>query len=1290
MPLALPLPRSRWLRVLVFVLLGLLLLWATLPLTVPLIVRQVLEKPVAERLGRAVTLREAAFNPLKLRLTLDGLQVARATGAKAEGPQAAVERLEVDLAALSLWRLAPVLDAVRVEQPRLSLAHDGDGGTDVDDILARLRRKPEEPDAPPPRFAVYNIQIQDGRIELDDRVEPGAPPVHHVLSGLLLDVPYISSLPDERKVKVEPRLAFALNGSPFDSAASSTPFASSLRTDARVHFKDIDLLKFKPYWPRGVPVALQGGKLDLELAIHFGQRPAVGEEADAADAQPPGLRIVGKLAFRQLALDGALAPGLQLARFDAEALTIDLSGLRPLERQIDIASVVLDAPRAELRRHEPDAGKNAAGGGSPGNTAGKTSGKKDAEAKPWVGTVGRVAIQQGALRWDDQTLTQSARYEASGVKAEVSNLQWPMAQAAPFELDLRLAPVPADGPAPAPAPASASARPAKSGKAAAARPASAPESATLRVQGRSTLTEGQAELDARGLVLDWIEPYLAAHLEARVRGKAQTRASAAWKAREGGAWDWRAGLQGLRLSDLAVQHGKATPVSLKSLDVDEIGYESGRRHLALGRVALQGLDVSAARDARGRLSPQDWLKAGGDARPAEPPPADARPALASLSFKQLSLQGGKLRFDDAAASEPVTLSLSPLTAQAGPYQFALGAKPGPLPLSVSGQLGIGEAQATVSRRPGTADPAGGLPGSFGFQGEFAPEPLALRGKLQAHTLPMAWLRAYVANPYNAELARASVGADGQIAFVQSPQGPDVRWQGHAILEDLRINQRHAVSTPAATPTVAPISATGAAPASDDRLISWRLLSVRDVDLALKPGEPLRLKTGGTTLTDLNARVLLDEQGRFNLQNAVSQPVVGPAAGTPTPPTAAAERPPADLQIGAIELRQGRVQFTDRFVKPSYSTLLTDLEGRLGAFSNRADAGPAPLALKGRAEGTALVDISGELNPITAPRQLDIKATARDLELPPLSTYSVKYTGHPIERGKLNMDLHYQVKPDGQLAATNQIVLHQLSFGDEVKGSPASLPVRLAVALLSDRNGVIDIDLPVTGSLNDPQFAVGPLIWKMLGNLIMKAITAPFSLLGKALGGADGADAADVGFAPGSAALSPAAREHLDKVAQVLKDKPQLHLTVSADTHLGTEEAGWRGERLAQQLQSEKRRNLSAGSAAPERGVAITVEAPERPALIEQLYRRTDMPKPKNRLGLEARIEPPEMEKLLVANYKVGEDQMRDLAQRRAVAVRDYLAAQGVPLARLFLGQTQVKGEAPTGGTPIAHLGIALP
>jgi hypothetical protein len=371
-----------------------------------------------------------------------------------------------------------------------------------------------------------------------------------------------------------------------------------------------------------------------------------------------------------------------------------------------------------------------------------------------------------------------------------------------------------------------------------------------------------------------------------------------------------------------------------------------------------------------------------------------------------------------------------------------------------------------------------------------------------------------------------------------------------------------------------------------------------------------------------------------------------------------------------------VNFSDRFIQPNYTADLTELTGRLSAFSSVSPDGSPQLAdleLRGRAEGTASLEVLGKINPLAKPLALDIRGKVRDLELPPLSPYTIKYAGHGIERGKLSVDVAYRIQPDGQLTASNQVILNQLRFGDKVEGAPASLPVKLAVALLADRNGVIDINLPVSGSLNDPQFRLGPIIFKVIVNLVVKAITSPFSLLASAFGGG-GDELSQVTFAPGSAVLTPQAAQTLDKVAKALADRPALTMSVVGTAALEAEREAFKRERLQGLLVAEKRRaQVVAGS----NGTAtVTVSPAEAPELLKAVYKRADMPKPRNLVGMVKDIPQPEMEALLLASIAVSEERMRELATARAVAVRDYLAGRQLPLERLFLGAPRTGVDKP--------------
>jgi hypothetical protein len=323
--------------------------------------------------------------------------------------------------------------------------------------------------------------------------------------------------------------------------------------------------------------------------------------------------------------------------------------------------------------------------------------------------------------------------------------------------------------------------------------------------------------------------------------------------------------------------------------------------------------------------------------------------------------------------------------------------------------------------------------------------------------------------------------------------------------------------------------------------------------------------------------------------------------------------------------------------------------------------------------------------LAKPLALDIKGKVRDLELPPLSPYSVKYAGYGIERGKLSVDVSYVVQPDGMLTAANNIILNQLTFGEKVEGAPNSLPVKLAVALLSDRNGVIDINLPISGSLNDPQFRVGPIIWKVITNLITKAITAPFSLLAHAFGGGDASELGTVAYAPGNAVLSEAARAGLDKVAKALTDRPALKMTVVGTAHLETERDALKREKLAGLLLAEKRRVAS--TKGQDAAAVDSVTPEEMPVLLRAVYRRADITKPRNLVGMTKDIEIPDMQALLLANITVGEDAIRDLAQQRGLAVKDYLSNKKVATERLFLGAINTGGQA-ADAKPQALLNLA--
>ncbi len=251
-----------------------------------------------------------------------------------------------------------------------------------------------------------------------------------------------------------------------------------------------------------------------------------------------------------------------------------------------------------------------------------------------------------------------------------------------------------------------------------------------------------------------------------------------------------------------------------------------------------------------------------------------------------------------------------------------------------------------------------------------------------------------------------------------------------------------------------------------------------------------------------------------------------------------------MSIKKIELHAGQLDFTDLSVMPNFSAGIQKLEGSVLGLSSKPGS-RAKIDLRGSVDTFSPVTIAGEVDALSSKLYTDVALTFRNIQLAVFNPYSGKFAGYDITRGKLSTEFRYKV--DGRkLDAQHHIVIDQLEFGDRTGSKDAvSLPVKLAVSLLKDRNGTISLDLPVSGSLDDPQFRLAPLVWKVLVNVMEKAVTAPFALLGELFGG--GPDLQFVDFRPGVATLEGAAVDKVKTVAKALLERPQLKLEIPIAT-----------------------------------------------------------------------------------------------------------------------------------------------
>lgn len=1232
------LSKNPWLRWAVGCVVGILVVWALSWALVPSLLRHLVASRASEALGRQVSVAEVDFRPWSLELTLRDLVVRTLDG---DAEQLAVERLYIDMELQSLVRLAPVLDALVVERPRLLLTHTQPGHYDIDDLIA-LASKPSDPAAAPLRFALHNLSLVDGAIDFRDTV---AGQDHH-LTALQLGLPFLSNFDSGRAVLVQPHLAFELNGAAFDWSAQATPFADNRHVEVQARMARLDLKPFLPYWPKALPVRLAAGQLEADLRLAFEQVPQ------------PKLVLSGTLGAQDVRVNDAL--GSPLLAFPS--LAVDLAELQPLQRSVHVRSVQWEGPSLDLRRDANGQFAWLTASAPPAPAAGKAEAapaKATSAEAGWSVQVDRIALQHARVGWRDEGTQPAAVLSASDVALQVEALHWPMRAPARFQGSLVLG-----GAAQGVGKAADSA----SGKRSAGGAASGAMSGRLHFEGQGTDRAAGVALRAEGLPLAAAGPYLARYLNPTLQGRLSLVGGLGWRAP-----DLAFQLSSLTVDALRLRQGEQDLAAWDQLSLSDARVDLGQRTASAGLLSLSGPRTTVSRDAQGRWMFEPWLKTQDAAAPSQARgtgavadravPSAAQPPGWQWRLGQLALRDGSVGWRDAAAvvaRKPggVALDAAGLQLQAGPFSGGpngLGAEL--VELQLAARLGAPARDGVAAAEPGRLD----------YKGRVKLVPLATQGRLELTRLPLHAVEPYFGDVLNLELPRADASFRGSVDVAVPAAGATVRVKGDGALEDVRAN------------SVLAQVGTDAGPPTSDELLSWKALSLRGIDLALQPGTPLTLGISETALSDFYARVVINDQGRINLQNLVrsSVPEPTPAKGAvaakapPAPPaqlaqaSAAASKPV--IRMGPITLLNGRVLFSDRFVRPNYSASLSELTGRLGAFSSVLEAGSAGLAdleLRGRAEGTASLEVSGKLNPLATPLALDIQGKVRELDLPPLSPYTIKYAGHGIERGKLSVNVAYKIDPDGRLNASNNIILNQLSFGEQVEGAPASLPVKLAVALLADRDGVIDINLPISGSLNDPDFRLAPIVGRLLLNLVAKAITSPFSLLANAFGGGH-AESNEIAFISGAADLTPEARQRLDKVAQALLDRPALKLTVVGQVNAQVEREGYRRQQLAQMMLAEKRRQaVLAGHKGTEVG-AVT-EA-EQPVLLKAVYQRADLPKPRNLLGLARDLPGPEMEALLLASVPVTDDLLQALAVERGVVVRDYLLGRSVPVNRLFLG-----------------------
>ncbi|HUJ80057.1 MAG TPA: DUF748 domain-containing protein [Nitrospiria bacterium] len=676
-------------------------------------------------------------------------------------------------------------------------------------------------------------------------------------------------------------------------------------------------------------------------------------------------------------------------------------------------------------------------------------------------------------------------------------------------------------------------------------------------------------------------------------------------------------------------------VRIPGASITRAGIDLGRRSVTIDRIDTQGGVILVRRERNGELNLASLAPRPSSARPPHPPAGQAADAPWIVTLNHFLLDHYAIRFDDLRPSSPARLTADPIRFSA-------------------------DGLSTAKDHPGTVSLSIGLnkSGFFTAEGKVGIEPLTADLSIDLTRVALAPFQPYVADRANIIVAGGELSVVGRVKLeTTKEQALTARFDGETSLRRLAVLDQ----------------------ANSEEVVGLGLLQVKGIHAGF---QPLRVEVGTIALTDVRSRLAVNPDGKLNLLTMLKsgpapdgeiKPASAPAVQAPSPPQS--QRPPP-IRIERVTLSRAAFEFADRSIQPQYVVTLTDLGGTVSGLSSQMDQ-RATVDISGKIDGIAPLTVSGTINPLSRDVYADLLVQLKELELSPLTPYSGKYAGYAIQKGKLSLDFKYLLQ-QRMVKADNTFFIDQFTFGEKVDSPEATnLPVRLAVSLLTDRNGAIRLDIPVEGSLDDPQFRVWRAVLHVVQTLLVKAATSPFALVSALAGGEE---LNHIDFQAGSSGLDGPSRERVNAVEKILYDRPALKLEITGRVDPVKDREALHRAKFLRLLKVQKFNELIKQGASVGSVDDVTITPEEYPKYLAMAYKKESFPKPRNFFGIAKELPAPEMERLMLEHLEVSGDELRQLASRRALRVKEAIVSSGqVEPERLFLAEAGTAQAAANGG-----------
>jgi uncharacterized protein involved in outer membrane biogenesis len=675
-------------------------------------------------------------------------------------------------------------------------------------------------------------------------------------------------------------------------------------------------------------------------------------------------------------------------------------------------------------------------------------------------------------------------------------------------------------------------------------------------------------------------------------------------------------------------------IVLPQVTASKIHVDVPKQAVSVGLIEATNPSVKAWTEKGGGVN---LARYGPPAKPAAPhaePAAKAAGPNWTVALPELRVRGGKVDFEERSAGAPVRFVATPLDVTVKGLALPVAA-----PVQVEASSGVD----------------GG--GRITANGTVVLDKVSADLDLRADNLDLVRLQPYLGDSVALTLKSGAASAAGKARFAEG----GLSFDGMA-----QVDRLHTVDN-----------------VLGQDFITWRSLRLDGLRATTKP---FAVKVREVTAREPYAKVVIGPNYVMNVTSILNPKA--PAAAPPPPPAPVkkaslfarkpqpAPPPPAPpvrkealpVEIALVRIIAGRMDFADLTLNPNFAAGIQSLDGTIKGLSGRQDA-RADVALEGEVDRFSPVKIEGQVNYFAARSFTDLKMSFQNMEMTTLTPYSGKFAGYRINKGKLNVDLEYRID-DQKLDANHRVVINQLELGEKVDSADATkLPVKLIVALLKDRHGVIDIPIAISGTLDDPKFKVWPVIWKIVGNLFTKIVTSPFALLGSLGGG--GEDLQFIDFAPGASALDEAGKAKVAQLAKALAERPALNLEIPMTSDPKADRAALVETQFKAQLRTAAAEKLGK-KASPAAIDAALAEAKTRRAILEALYRKQvgAKPEPPKTEGDKEKVQAAEiawLEEKLRDRVAIADQDLAQLGRARAEAVQTALMEDGqVNATRVFV------------------------